>query len=237
MIKRILLSTVMIINLCLNYSTIFASDTIEINTQPNLHSTLIENKEASQKLMAISKKYLDIYQKQSIDKNFYLTVQSFIAENPQTLSSLSALLMIYTMCFLDNDEGIYNKEGRKILDYITSKYSNTLHAKIALFLMAERDYSDRNFKDSFKKLNEYYEVMLLVENDKYFKTYLKELNLKEKTLVPEYYFLLGNVNYHLGKDDEAIKVFNKIIIDHPDSIYSEAAQRVINGIKAINKAP
>jgi len=235
--KNIFLSIAMIISICLCYSIIHASDTIEINTQPNLSPILIEDKEASQKLKNISIEYLAIYQRQSIDNDFYIKVQSFITAHPRALSSLSALLMVYTMCFLDNDDGIYSDAGKKILNYIISKYPSTLHAKIALFLMAERDYNDGNLKESLIKLNEYYEVMLLVENDKYFKTYLDELNLKEKNIIPEYLFLLGNVNCRLGQDIEAIKVFKKIIVEYPGSIYSKAAQRVIDSINALNKAP
>lgn len=221
----------------LNVSNAYSSETIEINFMPNLSSELISDKEASNTLRKLAIEYAEIYKKQKIDKKFYLKVDSFIKENNKSLSALSALLMIFSMCNMENDDETYPQVGTKIINYITSTYPKTVQGKISLILLAQTQSEDGNDNEAFKILHDNYEVILSAEKDSYYKSYLYELNFENNDpIAAEYFFLLGNIYFHLNKDDNAIIEFNKIIDYFPNSSLSTASKRVINAINALNKS-
>jgi len=223
--------------LIFNNKLLYATDTCEINTSPVLNPKLIFDKNSSDTLRNLSQEYLNVYKKQSFDKKFYYKIKSYINLNKHSYSSLSALLMLVSMCFLENDEAKYSEYGRKIIDFIISKYPETVQGKISLILLAQTQSEEGNDNEAFKILHDNYEIILSAEKDPYYNSYLYELNFENNDPISaEYIFLLGNIYFHLNKDENAIIEFNKIIDYFPNSTLSTASKRVIKAINALSKS-
>ncbi len=216
---------------------LYATDRSEINTIPVLNPKLIFDKNSSDTLRNLSQEYLNVYKKQSFDKNFHNKINVYIDLNKHSYTSLSALLMLTSMCFLENNEVKYSEYGEKIINFIISKYPKTVQGKISLILLAQTQSEEGNDNEAFKILHDNYEIILSAEKDPYYNNYLYELNFENNdSIAAEYFFLLGNIYFHLNKDENAIIEFNKIIDHYPNSTLSTASKRVIKAINALNKS-
>lgn len=223
--------------LLFNNNLLLAMETCEVNTNPVLSSKLVYDKTSSDMLRNLSNEYLKIYNKQSFDKNFYQKINSFIDSNKHSYSSLSALLMLTSMCFLENDEALYSEYGKKIIEYILAKYPTTVQGKIVLLLKAQVQSEEGFRKEALKLLQDNYEVILSVEKDETYKNYTYELNFENHDpITAEYLFLLANISFFLNKDDEAIKGFNMLIKLYPNSDAAGNAKRALKAIEALNKS-
>lgn len=219
-----------------NYNFLFAIDTCEINTSPILNPKLIFDKNSSEILRNLSQEYSIVYSKQSFDKNFYHKINSYIDLNKHSYSSLSALIILASMCFLENDETKYSEYGKKIIDFIISKYPTTIQGRAMLLLKAQIQADEGYRTEALKLLQDNYEVVLSIEKDMAYPNYLYELNFENHDpIIAEYFFLLANTHYYLSEENEAINFFNTLIKAYPNSEAASNSKRVLKAIKALNK--
>jgi len=213
-----------------------AIETCEINVSPKLIKTLEYHKEVSDKLKNILTEYGNVLLNETFDKSFYNKINSFIKENPNSSSSLSALLLIFSMCRLENDEYFYIEQGKQILDFIIKNYSQTPQGKMAMLYKGEIKREFDNPDETLKYLKDNYEVILSVEKDINYKNCLYELNMETSDpIAAEYLFLLGNVLFKANRNEEAIQELKKIIELYPNSECAEISKKTLKARTALGK--
>jgi len=220
-----------------NNEILLAIETCEINTSPVLNSKLIYDKDSSTTLRSLSNEYINIFNKQAFDKNFCYKINSFINSNKHSYSSLSALMILTSMCFLENDDQLYSQYGKKIIEFITTKHSKTAQGKAMILLKAQIQSDEGLKKEALKLLQENYEVILSLENDETYYNYRYEMNFENHDpIIAEYYFLISKIYFSLNNDDEAIKGYNKLIKLYPNSDAASNAKRALKAIDALSKS-
>jgi outer membrane protein assembly factor BamD (BamD/ComL family) len=147
------------------------------------------------------------------------------------------LVILKTTKNLENDEAKYSKHGKKIIDFIISKYPTTIQGRVLLVLKAQIQADEGYKTEVLKLLQDNYEVVLSIEKYKAYPNYLYELNFENNDpIIAEYFFLLANTHYYLNEENEAIKIFNTLITSYPNSEATSNSKRVIKAINALNKS-
>jgi len=219
----------------IGYNYAFA-ETIEINVL-NIIKPNVENNELASKAIAeLSDEYNEIRNNNQFNNVFYKKIEGFIKQYPDTTASISALLLIASMCFLEETYELYSGEGMKILDYIISHYPNTPHFKYSLYSKALIKKEEGCPEDSLKLLRDNYEVIISIDNDKNYIKMMKELgntNITEK-FSSEYYLILGLIYFDLNNTTDCVDMMNKIINDYPGTNASKEAKRIIDTAQKLN---
>lgn len=232
-------SMIIIVILLSIYSLfIFSSNaqdgTVEINVTSLIPNKVVYNQNAHVELCKLYEETKKALKSDSFNNDLYFKLNSFIKKYKDTSSCLSALIIISSMCFLDETGNIYYNSGKKILENIIEKYPDTIQGKISVISNAMLNSRLKNYNDAIQMLEKNYEVILSIETDKYLSYFLDEAPVfdseKNVKIPAEYYFALAYSYIDLNETQKATETLKKIIKLYPNSKESDKAQLVINNM-------
>lgn len=217
------------------FSTYAQDRTVEINVTSLIPNKVIYDQNAHNELCKLYEETKKALKTDSFNNDLYFKLNSFINKYKDTNSCLSALIIISSMCFLDETGCIYYSSGQKILENIIEKYPDTVQGKISVISNAVLKSRLKNYNDAIQILEKNYEVILSIENDKYFSNFLDEApvfdNEKNVKIPAEYYFALAYIYIDLNNTPKATETLNKIMKLYPGSKEADRAQLVMSNIK------
>lgn len=220
---------------------VYSSETISIQITSFIQNKeLIVSEDAIKELSDLSTEYKEkIHPTNTFNKEFYQKMESFVKKYKNTYSAISALYITAGMCFLENTEKIYTNDGMKIIDFIINNFpSSSFHYKQAIFYKATYEESQQNYENSFKILKDNYEVIISREDDKYWASFLKELNhnkFKPTDGYAQYYYYMAKLCFNLAMFDKGKEYCELILKNFPNSNYKKMADELLNIETALEK--
>jgi len=229
--KRILF---IVIIFCLISTQSCYANTIEIQVLYNLSDKLEYSTDSINKLKILSAEFIEINKSETFNPKLYNKLDSFIKNNKNSLSSLTALHMIAGMCFWPETFELYSKKGEQIINFLINNYSNYIHGKIALIVKASILSKKGLNNEAISLLKDNYEVILNIEKDVNFKYFIQEMNLEfsdDKNIIAGFYHLLGSIYIDIKDYKNAALNLNKVINYYPETNYAKISKEMLKSIK------